>query len=500
MRRRSAVVLAVSGGVLVALLMPTPVGAGGDAKSKAADVPVPTVTGPITGGNGTAILVTTGAPVFEAAGYEAEEYFIEGEASSYTPVGTLERDGRWEVEPGTTAPYKTRIVVYRPADADDFNGTVFVEWFNVTAGFDVAPDWNATHTYITRSGGAFVGVSAQAVGVQGGTRAIGGAASGGIKAGDPARYGSLSHPGDEYSFDMFSQAGVVASGKAELDPLDGLDVERVIAMGESQSAFRMVSYTNAVHPLAQVFDGYLIHSRGASGTGFGADRRAGVPESVITRTDLDVPVITVQTEGDLLGLGSIAARQRDSKRFRMWEIAGTAHADRYTAGLSFGDTGDGSAERSLLDPAQANGGPLGCGEPINSGPAFAVVSAALFQLERWVRTGKAAPRSPRLEVTDAPEPELARDERGNALGGIRTGFVDAPIARLTGEPNAGGDLCGLFGRTVPFDEATLAELYPTHDDYVEQFEASNDAAVDDGFLLRENADAFNDAARDLDVP
>ena len=74
------------------------------------------------------------------------------------------------------------------------------------------------------------------------------------------------------------------------------------------------------------------------------------------RTDTDVPVLVVQTEGDLIGatFGSAAARQPDSKRFRLWEIAGTAHADTYSGTVGLGDNGDGAAELAVLDPAQLN--------------------------------------------------------------------------------------------------------------------------------------------------
>ena len=236
-----------------ALALPSIASAGGEG-----EVAVPTVTGPITGGKGAPTLVTFDP---SEVGYETMEYVMEGTAASYSPTSKLKRNGRWKVEPNNTAPYKTRIVVYRPADDGDFNGTVFVEWFNVSAGFDVAVDWTMAHTQIVRSGGAYVGVSAQAVGVQGGQDAIGGAASGGVKAADPDRYGTLTHPGDEFSYDIFTQAGVVAFGQASVNPLEGLKVERIIGTGESQSAFRMVSYTNAIHPLTHLFDGFLIHSR-----------------------------------------------------------------------------------------------------------------------------------------------------------------------------------------------------------------------------------------------
>ena len=74
-----------------------------------------------------------------------------------------------------------------------------------------------------------------------------------------------------------------------IDPLGGLQLERLIAAGESQSAFRLVTYVNAIHPLADVYDGFLIHSRGGGGAPLSQapqpdDRRRRRPASAATST------------------------------------------------------------------------------------------------------------------------------------------------------------------------------------------------------------------------
>ena len=79
-------------------------------------------------------------------------------------------DGKWTITPTTTATYKTRIIVRRPANPAHFNGTVIVEWMNVSAG-ESAPDWDFLNPMLMRDGYAYVGVSAQALGVDGGTGA-----------------------------------------------------------------------------------------------------------------------------------------------------------------------------------------------------------------------------------------------------------------------------------------------------------------------------------------
>ena len=110
--------------------------------------------------------------MIEGTGYVEEEFFLEGEATAYEPDGPLAADGQWTVTPGETAPYRTRILVRYPEDPEAFDGTVFVEWFNVTGGIDVDVDFGLGYPAIIDAGSAYVGVSAQAVGVEGGGPAI----------------------------------------------------------------------------------------------------------------------------------------------------------------------------------------------------------------------------------------------------------------------------------------------------------------------------------------
>ena len=499
---RFGVSLAVS--LALTTLISVGVATGASASSGDSSVAVPTVEGPITSGKGEISLVTTNIDL-ATKGYVAEEYFIGGTATAYEAAKPFTEDGRWKLRPTTTAPYKTRMVVYRPENAKDFNGTVFVEWLNVTAGFDTSAVWNLVHNDVLSSGAAWISVSAQAGGVQGGDYVIPGAPPGGVRANDPARYGSLTHPGDLYSFDIFSQTGIAAAGDAKgVKPLDGLKVKRVIAVGKSQAAFRLVTYVDAVHPRDHVYDGFLISSRHVTGaplghTPFGLPDET-VPPKTIIRTDTDVPVIVVQTETDLQTFRSANARQADTKRFRLWEIAGAAHADTYSGGTGINDTGDGSAERAVLDPTALTGGPLSCAQPINSGPAFAVLGAATARLDRWVRDGTPPPKAPRIETTGTDPPVVARDEHGNAVGGLRTPLVDVPLTTITGNRNTGTLFCELFGTTTPLDAATLAALYPSHDDYVKKFDASADKAVKAGFWSKTEAESFKRAAAELSVP
>ena len=92
-----------------------------------------------------------------------------------------------------------------------------------------------------REGAAWVGVSAQKAGIDGGGFFDSGQH---LKAVAPERYGILSHPGDAFSFDIFSQAGVAL--RAGTGPLAGFGIETILAVGESQLAVFLVTYINAL--------------------------------------------------------------------------------------------------------------------------------------------------------------------------------------------------------------------------------------------------------------
>ena len=457
----------------------------------AAGAATPTVEGPITGPGSPLLLGSTLFPL-SAIGYEQQEFFIGGTATAYTSASPLASDGRWTVTPAQTAPYKTRLLVYRPTDPAAFNGTVLVEWFNVSGGLEANPDWISAHTEMAREGMIWVGVSAQFLGVEGGPG--GGLLDISLKKTNPARYGSLSHPGDSFSYDILSQAGEALRLPPGTNPLGDLPIERIIAIGESQSAFRLTTYINAVHPLVQVFDGYLVHSRGGAAAALAQDPLPSIPgpATAFIRTDLTVPVLTFQTETDLTTLGYFPARQKDSKYFRLWEVAGTAHADTYTLKVGMSDKGDSPDVCNVLAISSPIPGIIDCELPVNSGPQHWVLDAAIAALNRWVSTGKAPRKAPRLKMDAGPPATLVLGKNGNVKGGIRTPWVDAPVATLSGEGQTGGGFCFIFGTTALFDQTKLDDLYPSHKAFVKRYKKSMKRALKAGFLRPADVDLMSE--------
>jgi hypothetical protein len=428
-----------------------------------------------------------------SVGCAVHEHLVSGAATCYESAEPFEPDGRWPVVDSGRADYTTRVVVRRPEDPARGNGIVVLEWLNVTGGLDIPALWTMTHRHLIRDGYTWVGVTAQRVGVEGGGMMPGL----GLHAADPNRYSSLVHPGDAFSFDIFTH--VACALRDVLSDRYGIRVDRVIATGASQSAFHLTTYVNAVDGQAAAVDAFLLQGRAGGGvpiTGWTLDsfdpadnaaRRRMLAGRDRIREDARVPVMVVQSETDVFGrLAYLPARQADSARFRLWEVAGAAHCDTYFLCASALDSGSLPVDQlaALIARAETSGIPTE--RPINSGPQMHYVLQRAFDaLVRWVRDGVAPPSAERLEV-DA-EGGLVRDDVGVACGGLRTPWVDAPNAVLSGLGQP-GEMTELFGTTRPLDDGARAARYPRgRDDYLDRFGAAADAAVAGGVVLTADA-------------
>jgi hypothetical protein len=450
---------------LICLLALLPVSAfGADPR---VTVPVPTVTGPV---------VWTAQPPDAShgytfnhtfldlahAGYVEEEFFIEGAANRYNmpaeATGSVMDTGHR---------YKTRIVVRRPVSAKKFNGTAIVEWTNVTGSRDLEMDWFQSAEHFMRAGYAWIGVSAQHVGVDA------------LKVWSPNRYGTLDVTeggkiaNDALSYDIMAATAQLVRGQAKANVMGDLKVERVIASGHSQSAGRLAGYVNSVHPLNPVFDGVMLHGGGGK-----------------IRKDLDVKVWKMQSETDVRGP---AARQDDTGNFRTWEVAGTSHVDSESA-RHF-------AEMARLNAAPAaNGAAAGqCDRPTYSQVPFRYVfDSAYDHMVRWIKDGTPPPSAPPIQFTDTTPPAIARDASGIALGGIRLAEEAVPTAVNTGQ-NSGAGFCRLYGSHVDFDHDKLAALYPTHQGYVAAVKEITEKNLKAGYILKPDAEATIAAAERSDI-
>jgi hypothetical protein len=436
----------------------------------AAAVPNPVVTGPIaspaTPGDASRnyTFFATDHPL-AVNGYIEEEFFIEGTANTYvTPTaatGSVATSGN---------AYKTRIVVRRPASDRNFNGTVLVEWLNVSNGFDADNFWFFTWEHALRSGYAWAGVSAQRVGVDR------------LKAWNPGRYGELdvtrggAITNDALSYDIFMQAGQALRNPTTVKMLGGLKAKTFIATGESQSAQRLSIFVNSVMPLGNVYHGALMLSN------------YGQP----VRPDPVVPVWKLLFEWDLQ-TGEAAIRMADSAKFRTWEIAGTAHVDHHLR-LSR----EPLELRDLTVSSEAALAPTCAVPTIGSRvPNHYVVDAAVDHMVRWIREGKQPPTAPRMEIASygpGSSAKIARNAFNLALGGIRLAEIEVPTAENVGESVSGG-ACPRWGYHRPFSLATLQSLYPNRGRYVDQVGRVTRGNVKSGYILDDDGERTIDAAK-----
>lgn len=444
----------------------------------------PSVTGPIAAKNAPGD-ASHNYPFFaaledlKARGYIEQEYFYSGIANRYeTPDGAAGKvtDGNHK--------YQTRLVVRRPVDPKKFNGTVIVEWNNVTSGHDLDIDWYQIHDHLIRSGYAWVGVTPQRIGVEA------------LKVWNKDRYGSLDVSADgtimndALSYDIFADVGRSARQPHGADFLSGLKVQRVFATGHSQSSARLATYVNSVHPLDPVFDAVILHGGGGK-----------------IRTDLKIKIWKLNSETDVI-IGQAAARQPDTADFRTWEVAGDSHVDtQFIASRSKLVERDGNpiapgftpGARGGSNPApapQLAAGTNPCDQPTYSDvPFYQVMAAALDHLVAWVKDGKAPPSAPPIDVASlGPPVVIARDANGNSSGGgIRLAGIAVPIAVNTGQ-NSGPGFCRLYGSHVDFDHAKLASFYPTHAAYVAKVREVTEKNLKAGYILRPEADATIAAA------
>jgi hypothetical protein len=399
-------------------------------------VPNPVVQGPITGG-------VRGRPWMSSVvdlamhNFVEQEFFLSGSSMG--------------------VPYTTRIIVRRPNDGT-FSGTVIMDWINVTGGTDLETLWPPAMPVYFAERHAYVGLTAQVVGV------------GGLKAWDPVRYAPLVHPGDiPHSNNILAQAVQAVRAPNGVDPLQGNDVDYVVVGGSSQSAIRLQSYiTDPTMPIVGHIDAFWISRTGSGGT--------------------------IKPVADALGVKMIHSMEEgisgtqpdDSANYKVWEGAGQAHAPK-----SWSDYVWKVYQRDLWMNAVdvRNGVDAGCG--MNRGTVEYQGRAGVHWLNLWVRGECLPPTAPRI-ARDGGGAQV-RDADGNVQGGLRYPFIEVPLATNSSTG------CPLFGHHRAWSREKIVETYPTHAAYHDLVAAHVAELQAGGFLLPNDATEILAAAAAFDV-
>jgi hypothetical protein len=436
------------------------------------------------------------------APYVEEEFFVSGGATVYTYEEEPRRGVVIPLE--EDVPYKTRILVRRPSDPEAASGTVVIEWWNSTAGFDTAVAWDASAEFFAREGWTYVGVTNSNTSL---AFLRSGCRLGGIipVARCLQRYATLSMPENGQAYDVVSQLAHALKEGGATSPLPPeYPVERIFHVGQSQQGGSVITYASDFHFEAN--DGYFpqvaafgrdINFAAATCGSEGAppypdctprlellDRRV--------RTDLPVPVIHVLSETDVQSpFGGVGAgsRQADTRTYRYYEMAGATHVGVHKRV---------DVIPNVLRLRDA------CLHPLNThadGPIFGayLLNAMWKNLERQVRDGVPPPQGKPIEFEDGA---IVRDEFGNALGGLRLPDMDLPIASYLPSNTVDVDaippilvgvipllelFCNLTGSVFPFDEETLQELHPNPARYEKRYRQQLVNLVARRHLLPEDA-------------
>lgn len=500
----------------------------------------PTVAGPIASTATNFPYIAEGFDIQPPVpdGYVVEEYFVSGVGNlyEYTPTGirVVTPCPASATQGCTNIPYTTRMLVKRPIQRNRFSGTVVIEPLNPSAGFDIAAVWDRSRQYFIRNGDIFVGWSSKSVIVDM------------LKRWSPQRYAPLSWtyqpftPGnnsgvyDGITFDIAAQIGALFKDNGPRSPIHDYAVQRVFEAGFSQDGgftFTQAQFFHAIERMRDggpVYDGYVPGgTNGPSNVNFGLTPAGALATDDPRRAmqPREVPVIHINTETEIflgaLRAGGLAYRRPDGDapgdRYRLWEVPGGSHVSN--------DLRDpilflqlNRAQMDHLNPADMEA--VGCahqqfvpGPSVgipgvvapNDYPFSYVANAAFAALTEWVEGGAPPPRAGFIQVTTTSPQSIVRDALGNALGGVRTPFLDLPTATYVSFDTVAhttrfSGFCILYGYNVPFDPTRLRSLYANHGDYVSRFVRQTNALVEEGFWLkRDAADAIQRAVH-ADVP
>jgi hypothetical protein len=395
-----------------------------------------------------------------SADYTEVEYLLSGAANSYAgpatgPASVVSSGHR----------YATRVLVRYPKQLARFSGRVVIEPFNTTSGVDLDALWMHVGTMLQTQGDAWIGISVRTC------------SAAELQRRDPARYADIEISSNDLVWDMLRAIGTLAKQGGEQSPLHHLAVRHVYLGGYSQSAVDTATFAATFGAVTRtvddrpVFDGFFPACHAASLTPLAVGE--GLPRFEYgSMPPVGVPVIEIQPQSDVEGFsfeefvnpGSASVRREDSDaaadRFRLYEIGGAPHAAKI----------------------------VGCDGNGSSFPMSAFVRAAMQMLFQWSEEDITPPQAPRisLRIEDVVA-EAEVDRFGNAIGGVPSPFLVAPIACYEVHSTP-GPLCMLAGRETLLPYEGLAGRYGDVQTYLAEFTISLDATIQARFLLADDRD------------
>jgi hypothetical protein len=472
----------------------------------------PQVDGPIFGT--TMKAGTPDAAYMKEHGYTEEEVFVSGKANLYR----YGADGRPEAAT-KDIPYTTRVLIIRPIDRTKFSGRAIIEPYHPGAA---AISWGGMREFTVRNGDVYVGVFVGGASSRGAAqmRAMAGASGGAmpvippaalanmrrmdalasLRESAPARYAAIVWPDNNgISWDVFGSVAQLLRSDSQSNPLRDFPVKRMYATGWSATGSFLRTYTNeGFHERYRksdgrpTIDGYVIGiSQGSFIAGYNsiADDVPVIPPTDSRRWPraIDAPFIEIMSENEAVTKVGPPVLDSDANpgRHRYYELPGTTHTDAM----------GGAASPNFMSQ---------CTLPASDVPFLYLTYAAFENAQKWVNDGVAPPRQtkPMTVVPQSGGPPIsAKDDLGNATGGIRTAEVEVPLARygISGDPKCASPMPAALMemRRNALDRSVLTRLYPGGSaEYLRKYEARLDQLIAERWILAKDKPAMMTHARE----
>lgn len=430
-------------------------------------------------------------------GYCEEEYFVSGFANVYDE----DDSGRMTVKK-EGLPYKTRVLVRKPADADRFSGRVYLDILNATNGYDHEDLWTRIHDWCVKNGHGYIGITSKPITVLA------------LKNFDYERYKTLnwsngqnepqpvccsydSIPGTEEGlfWDMLTQTAYrIKKGGAD-NFFNGWNVQWLYLTGQSQSGAYLNTYANHFDAYNKTDDGKHIFDGYMNIVGAFLKRKLCQEETLKPlsfecqeRFKTSVPFIKISSEGDLYlfkGFGVTEDIEKylpvnedsSDNKCRYYEIAGSPHFDiKCPVIVSDADIIKAGKKPHVIPKENT--------QLINDFPLAYYIIALLEKLHLWVSAGVAPDVVEKIVRTSTGE--ITRDENGNVIGGLRSALMEVPLASYEGCDMSAH--MGVVGTMKLFSEERMIELYGTKENYLFLFEKYLSGEVKKGWLTMEDSE------------
>ena len=446
-------------------------------------------------------------------GYIEEEYLVSGLANVYAWEGSKDRP----FVRSRNCPYCTRILVRKPADPKKFSGHVMVETMHGGQKIDNPHvGWGSAYRYILENGDGWVGMS------------VAGTTFGALKTFDPKRYEKLSYPNplppekrrpvgnmasspDQIEknrgkvlpddpttekgldMDMFSQVSAAIKRGLPGTPFEGYNAKYTYLIGVTFA--EIPCYSAAVLPFSYdtdeehlIYDAAVVYMSGRAGN---LNREEGALSWDDPRTKCGgkVPIIRLMPAGDLRGTdphplwaGMVRAKNTDEPGNigRTYEIAGTALKYCTSGGVC---TYPGHAETDKAGLTEEHKNPnMLAGFDSSKWPVCSIMApiiTGLFSnLKEWAEKGVSLPIADYIDSkAEYPDFIFYLDENGNQKGGVRTHYVDVPIATYIDN-----------GEIIPFTTDKKNKLYGSKENWLKLTKEYLEKMVRDRWIVAEDAE------------